>query len=214
MHKSPQMFNESFEGKSNWKYFQCWIVYVEPQAPKASTSSPNDSALHDKFKLQTRNFLYWIYNFSSKHMHLYCKALALFFFCIFKSLPSINLFCLIFSDLSSETYLRLTYILLDLSKFGGPNTIVFRISKNSILWLKKQEKNTIGLCKEGPAIGAFWIFDLPTGYCLQGSQIQNAPIARHSSMQTYPSIKCTHHTPMSLTHGGQSTLRQKFVAKS
>lgn len=59
------------------------------------------------------------------------KVLALFFFCIFKLLPSINLFCLIFSDLF-KTYLRLTYILLDFSKFGGPNTIVFRISKYSI----------------------------------------------------------------------------------
>jgi hypothetical protein len=105
MHRSPEMANESFEWKSNWKYFQCWIVYVEPQAPKASTSSQNDSALHDKFKLQTRNFLHWIYNFSSKHMHLYCKELALFFFCIFKLLPSINVFCLIFSDLF-ETYLH------------------------------------------------------------------------------------------------------------
>ncbi len=135
MHNSPKMANESFEGKSNWKYFQCWIVYVEQQAPKASTSSQNDSALHDKFKLQTRNFLYWIYNFSSKHTDLYGKALALFFPLVFSSRSlAINLFCLNFSDLS-ETYLRLTYILLDLLKFGGPNRIVFQISKDSILWL-------------------------------------------------------------------------------
>jgi hypothetical protein len=130
MHNSPKMANESFEGKSNWKYFQCWIVYVEQQAPKASTSSQNDSTLHDKFKLQTRNFLYWIYNFSSKHMHLNGKALALFFPLVFSSRSlAINLCCLNFSDLS-ETYLTLTYISIGSSE-------IWRTQYTSLLNFKR-----------------------------------------------------------------------------
>jgi hypothetical protein len=49
------------------------------------------------------------------------KASALFFLCIFRSLSSLNLSCLTFFHLS-QTYLRLTFILLDLSKSGMPNT--------------------------------------------------------------------------------------------
>jgi hypothetical protein len=48
---------------------------LRKQAPHHKMTLP----FMTSFKLQTRNFLYWIYNFSSKHMHLYWHFLSFVF---------------------------------------------------------------------------------------------------------------------------------------
>jgi len=106
------------------------------------------------------------------------KVLA--FFLYFQVIPSLNLSCFTFSNLSLNlpSFYWNFWNLEGQIDFGGS----IRPSgfwKYSILWLvisKKKEKNVIALCRKGPTMGPSKF----STYRPQGSQIQKAPITRPS----------------------------------
>jgi hypothetical protein len=82
--------------------------------------------LRDLQTSTTLLFVISIHYTYKKHQHF-------FFLCIFRSLPSLNLSCFTFSNLS-HIYLKLPFLLLDLLKFErSKTTYAFQISKDPIL---------------------------------------------------------------------------------